>query len=53
MIRSKTICQPTKVAQAYWGGVRGVKKGWFSPTFGVRRDKGFLGDRRFPAKEEG
>eukprot|EP00964_Phaeocystis_antarctica_P160740 scaffold132553_cov33-Phaeocystis_antarctica.AAC.1 len=31
--------QRRKVAHASWGGVPGIKYGWFSPTFGVRRDK--------------
>eukprot|EP00964_Phaeocystis_antarctica_P164125 scaffold141625_cov145-Phaeocystis_antarctica.AAC.1 len=42
----------TKVAQACWGGDPGIKWEWFSPTFGLRRDKDVSCDRRFPAKEE-
>merc|ERR1712194_540800 len=49
----QSCAQPTKVAQACWGGVPGRKRGWFSPTFGLRRDKGVSGRSPFPGEGRG
>ena len=45
--------QPTKVAQACWGGVPGRKWRWFSPTLGLRRYKGVSGRSPFPGAGSG
>eukprot|EP00964_Phaeocystis_antarctica_P069915 scaffold42535_cov61-Phaeocystis_antarctica.AAC.1 len=45
--------QPSKVAHACCGGVPGITSRRFSPTFGVRRDKGVSRGSPFPGAGRG